>query len=479
MFQEAIMTDAGLEQICSAVLRILEKVGMMYQSRKLLAALEKAGAKVDYPQERAWLPRAMVEEVIEAARAQAPADRARPQERMAAPGLPGIGCQVAQFYLDWAEKRRRSGNRADLIRMIKLGDVLAERGSVGHSLLMTDVPAMAEPMEACALLIEYAHTPGYTYPHYAEQFDYLMEMGEILEGDKDRFLIGGVFITSPLRMCERAAEFMARRLDMGMECNAGTMACVGASVPVTMAGAIAVTAAEIIGSWAAIKAMRPDAALSSGIAAGSLDMRTGNSTFCSPEAMRLNFGVIEFFRLLCNKRIGLAGASDYCDAKFPGVAAAMEKAFKAMTVAAFTGVQPPVGQGMLESGKTLCPEQLIIERELTQHIRALAEPLEINSDTLAVDAAEEVGLGLNRSYIDCEHTFSHFREALWHPTLFDRGVWQGFEAQEAKEHEILDRAHEVVIAKIEEYSRPEVDGDKLKAVRAVVGRAKERFSQKS
>ena len=479
MFQEATMTEPDFGQIRAAVLRTLEKVGMMFQSETLLAALAKAGATVDTAQERAWLPRAMVEEVIEAAKAQAPADRASPQNHMTAPGLPGIGCQVAQFYLDWAAQERRAGSRADLIRMIKLGDVLAERSSVGHALLMTDVPAMIEPLEACALLCEYAHTPGYTYPHYAEQFDYLMEMGEIVDGDRTRFLIGGVFITSPLRLCERAAEFMARRLAMGMECNASTMACVGASVPVTMAGAIAVSAAEILGCWTAVRAMRPEATLSSGIAAGSLDMRNGNATYCSPEAMRLNFGVAEFFRRLCGKRIGIAGASDYCDSKFPGVAAAMEKAFKAMTVAAFTGVQPPAGQGMLESGKTLCPEQLIIERELTQHLQALAQPLAVDPDTLAVDTVEEVGLGLNRSYIDCDHTFAHFRAALWHPALLDRGVWQGFEAQSAKERHIVDKAHEVVVAKIEEYRRPEVDTDKLRAIRAVVDRAKADFREKS
>ena len=90
--------------------------------------------------------------------------------------------------------------------------------------------------------------------------------------------------------------------------------------------------------FAATHVMRPEANLSAGVAAGSLDMRTGNATYCSPEAMQLNFGVIEFFRRVCGKRIGLDGAYGYCDSKFPGVAAAMEKAFKAMTVAAFTGV---------------------------------------------------------------------------------------------------------------------------------------------
>jgi len=472
MFQETMMTDADVERIRDGALRTLERVGMMFQSEKLLNALEKAGAKVDGTQERAWLPRPLVEKTIEAARRQARPEEALPNERMNAPGLPSIGSQVAQFYLDWPKRERRSGNREDFIRLIQLGDVLAEGRAVSHALLMTDVPYMIEPLEAVALLAQYAHNPGYTYPHYVEQFDYLSEIGEILVGDPKRFLIGGVFITSPLRLCERAAEFMARRLEMGMDCGASSMACVGASVPVTMAGAIVVTVAEMLGCWVAMYAMRPEAHFRSGIAAGSLDMRVGNATYSSPEAMQLNFGVIEFFRRLCGKRIGLAGASDYCDAKFPGVAAAYEKAFKAMTVAAFTGVQPPVGSGMLESGKTLCPEQLILEREATQHVRALAKPLAVSDETLALDVIEQVGLGLGRNYIDCDHTFEHFRAALWHPELLDRGVWRGFDAHSNENTHILDKAHEIVEARLAEYAPPEVDADKLRAVRAVVERAR-------
>jgi len=414
----------------------------------------------------------MVAEVIEWQREHASPEKGQPPNRIGDPGLPNLGGQVAQFYLDWAKRERRPGNRADFIDLIKFGDVLHDGGTMGHSLLVTDAPAMVEPPEACALLMQYARRPGHTYPHYVEQFDYLMEMGEIWEGRKDRFLVGGIFITSPLRACERAADFMARRIEMGMDCGCGTMACAGASVPVTLAGAIVVTAAELLGVWTAIKAMRADAPLRGSVAAGSVDMRTGNATYCSPEAMLLNFGTIEFFRRLCGVRIGLAGASDYTDAKLPGLAAAMEKAFKAMTVAAFTGVQPPAGQGMLESGKTLSPEQLLIEREVTQHIRQLAKPLRVDPETLAQDTIDEVGLGIGWTYLESEHTLRNFRDALWHPTLLDRGVWQGFEIGQQREREMIDRAHETFLDMLSQYVPPEPDPDKLAAVRKVIERAK-------
>ena len=60
------------------------------------------------------------------------------------------------------------------------------------------------------------------------------------------------------------------------------------------------------------------------------------------------------------------GGGEYSDAREPGLYAALEKAYKAMTIAAFTGFHPPIGQGMLETGKTLSPAQLLIERDLSE-----------------------------------------------------------------------------------------------------------------
>jgi len=471
MFQEALMTGADAERILEGVLKTLQQTGMMIQNRDLLTALEKAGADVDCSAERARLPRQMVQDVLEVQRKSVGEEERDLPSKIQAPGLPGLGCQVAQFYFDWANRERREGRREDLVRMIKLGDVLHEDRSVGHCLLMRDVPAPVEPIEACALLLEHAHTPGHTYPHYADQFDYLMEIGEIYGGRKDRFLVGGIFITSPLRVCRRAADFMARRLQMGMECHVGTMACAGASVPVTLAGAVLVAAAEILGAWACVRAMRPEAELRAGIAAGSVDMRTGTATYCSPEAMLLNFGTAEFFRRVCGKKIGIAGASDYADAKFPGLAAAYEKAFKVMTVAAFAGSQPNVGEGMLESGKTLSPEQLMIEREVTGHVQRLANPLDASDDALGLDTIAEVASGVGQTFLNTEHTLRHFRSSLWHPLLLDRGMWQSFEVNAAREREVVNKAHEIVNETVAQYSPPDIDEAKLKAVRGVVARA--------
>jgi trimethylamine:corrinoid methyltransferase-like protein len=475
MLQECLFTDADFEKLREGVLRTLERTGMMFQNSKLLSALEESGARVDHSQERAWLPSELVEQVI--ASLGAAARDADKESMPAPPPLPTLDLQVAQLFLDWEKRERRPGNRADLIRMIQFADALHGEAGVGHCLLMQDVPPMVEPMEAIALLAEHAHRPTVTYPHYAEQFDYLAEMGEIWDGRKDRFLAGGAYVSSPLRLCKRAADFIVRRLEMGMECSTGTMATVGGNVPVTMAGAIVVASAEILGVWTAIKALRGGATLSASIAAGSVDMRTGNTTYCSPEAMRLNLGTAEFFRRLCDARIGIAGSDDYTDAKFPGLAAALQKAVKAMTVLAFTGALPPAGEGLLESGKTLSPEQLLIERDVTEQLRRVVGPIDVNLESLASQAIEKVGHGLTESYIECEHTLHHFRESLWHPALLDRTVWHGFEIEAGQDRALVDRAHKLFKHTLASYHTPDADPARLAAMKAVVARAQDRLAK--
>ncbi|HID07625.1 MAG TPA: hypothetical protein EYP10_10835 [Armatimonadetes bacterium] len=467
-----LLTDSQLEQLRDGVLHTLESVGMVFQNERILNALSRMGASIDYANETAKFPRRLVEAFIEDCQRQVAHATARKPKRFEPPPLPFMGVQVAQFYFDYECKERRAGRRQDFITMIHFADALEPGRAVGHCLLMSDIPHLIEPLEAVALLIEHAHKPGYTYPHYIEQFDYLADIGEIYCGDRNRFLIGGIFITSPLRVCKRAADFLVKKIDLGLPCGVGTMPVMGASAPVTYAGAIVVASAEIIGTWMAIRALNEGAELNAGIGAGSIDMRTGNATFCSPEAMLYNFATVEFFRKVTGKKINVAGGSDYTDARMPGLYAAFEKATKAMMVACFTGRHPGAGQGMLESGKTLSPEQLLLDREMTEMVRLFAEPIEVNAETLALDAIEQVGIGLHSSYLESEHTLKWHRSALWQPRFLDRSVWEGFERERAKEEAAVERAHATFKETLTRYQPPQVDERMLRDIHSVIERAR-------
>ena len=471
-----ILTDSDLDRLADGALSVLERAGVMYQSEVILGALEAAGAAVDRASQRARLPRRMVEETIDRQRCRAgprepPATRREPGP--ADGSLPGIQNQVAQFYYDHERGERRIGNRQDLVRMVQFGEALDQRLPVDQVLLMHEEPAPVEPLEALAVILEHTSRPGSVYPHFAEQFPYLEEIGEICEADPYRFLTGGIFMVSPLRMDRRACDYMVGMVRRKLPCGVGTQPVSGVSAPVTRAGAVVVGAAEILAGWAAATALDPELPLAWGaICSGSVDMPTGNVTFCSPESMVQDIGCVELFRRRLGGHVSVAGGSDYTSAKLPGYQAGFEKAFEAMAISAYTGGHARLGAGLLDSGKMFSPLQLLLDREFQSFLWRFAAGARVGEEEIALDPITSIGSGIGASYLDSAHTLRHYRENLWFPALMDRGVWRGEREEEHPDEKLLERARAQFQEVMSRYRSPEADQGMLARVRQVVDRAR-------
>ncbi len=464
MFQVTMLKDEHVEPLADAVLEVLEKVGVLCQNRQMLEALESAGARVDYDQERAWLPRRVVEDFVAGLRKEH--DGRLEQPAFAPPGQPGMGTQVAQLYYDYPTRQRRQGNKQDFITLIKLGDMLGNPASVGHCLLLTDVPPILEPLEAGLLLAEYAHNPAPPFAWKVEQIDYLIEMGEIL-GLENWFSWGAICFAHPLRFDRDVADKFVRRVREGYPTGLTAMPIAGLTTPVTVEGFIAVSCAEHVATWFAARAINPNVKLSGSMWGGSVDMRTGHVSYAAFDAMFYTFAAVEFLRRWTGIVIAASGA-DYCDAREPGLYAVLEKAYKAMMIAAFTGRQAGVGSGMLEEGKTLCPVQLMLERDFAGGVAHLARSIELTPENIAMETILEVGVGLETNYMQTEHTLRHFRTACWLPEFIDRSGWNGFEHEE----QILNNVQKRIDELLGQYEKPEGRQEQLEAMRQVIERAR-------
>jgi len=468
----SLFSERDLDRLADAAFDTLGRAGAMYQSETILSALEAAGAVVDRPAQVARLPRAMLESVIEHQK-----QRAAPSTPFWEPAspdgaLPGITLQVAQFYYDHERGERRPGSRSDLVRMVQFGEALDQRERVSQVLVMREEPPLVEALEAALVLLEHTARPGDVYPHFAAQFPYLEEIGDLCWGDPNHFLTGGIFMVSPMRMDRRSADYIVETSRRGLTRGVGTMPVAGVSAPVTRAGAIVVGAADILAGWAAALALDPDLPVSGGICSGSVDMATGNVSFCSPEAMIQDLGCVELFRRRFGGQVGVAGGADYTNAKFPGYQAGFEKAFEAMAISAYTGSHPHLGAGLLDSGKTFSPLQLLIDRELQAFLWHFAAGAPVDDDHLALDTITAIGSGIGSSYIEAEHTLRHYRQNLWFPALLDRGVWRGEREEERPDQRLLARAQAQFDKIMARYQPPEVDRDLLARAREIVDRAR-------
>jgi trimethylamine:corrinoid methyltransferase-like protein len=243
------------------------------------------------------------------------------------------------------------------------------------------------------------------------------------------------------------------------------------STPVTAEGFAAVSTAEFVAAWMAARGINPDVPLRGSMWPGTVDMGTGAVSYCSWDSLYYGFACVEFIRRWCGIRVPM-GASDYCDAKVPGLYAALEKAYKSAVITAFTGQPLASGSGMVEEGRTLSAVQVLLDREFASAAAHLTREFDPSPDRIALDEILQVGLGIGESHLETMHTAKRFRDSLWLPALIDRSGYAGFD----REGQILRETADRVEGLLDDYEKPEGREEQLAEMRAIVERAREEMA---
>lgn len=91
----------------------------------------------------------------------------------------------------------------------------------------------------------------------------------------------------------------------------------GLNAPVTIAGTVTLSIAEILAGWTMSYLVNPEIPVSAIVALGTLDMHTGSICFGSPEALLQDIATMQFF----GRRYGMSvwPAVNYTDCKRPGL----------------------------------------------------------------------------------------------------------------------------------------------------------------
>lgn len=465
MFARHILRDDQIEPLAEAVLDILEEVGILCQNDEIARALEAAGARADYGAERVKFPRKIIADFVDGLRAET-AGHDDWGDTLVTPGLGTVDALVSQFYFDDEAWAKRSSNKADFITITRFADALHGDQEVGHSLSLTDVPPLLEPLEAGLLLAEYAHRPQAPFAWNVRQADYLIEMGEILGLDR-WFSYGAICFAHPLRFDRDCADRFVRRARDGVSTGLTGMPVAGATTPVTVEGFIAVSSAEHVATWFAARALNPKVPLGGSMWAGSVDMRSGAVSYSAFDAMFYGFAAVEFLRRWTGMLVPV-GAGEYCEARVPGLYTALEKAYKAMVASAFTGQPLGSGYGHVDNGSAFSPVQLLLDREIAAAMQHYGRGIDPTPENIALPTITEVGVGLDTNYLEAEHTLRNFRSCLWLPRLIDRAGWTGCEGEKAACERALGKVKELLAA----YRKPEGREDQVAAMREVVARAR-------
>jgi len=289
-----------------------------------------------------------------------------------------------------------------------------------------DIPFEEQAMAAVSALVENTVKPFPFIAHDETEarqiWNYLAETAGGWEHFSAKpFALDLTGPTSPFSLKQEACRrlrFAAKR-NLPVVCYPALFP--GITGPMTLAGAVAQSAAETLAGIVVHQLERPGAPVITGSAVIPMDMRTANLAYGAPDYSLVGLAAVDYF-----EEIGVptwigAGCSDahIFDAQ------AISESGVNMFAAAMSGTAFVHNLGYLSSGKTGSLEMLVLCDELAGMVSRIGKGIQATDETLA---QEVIALhGRNGKYLTHRHTKKHVRTELWIPTLFQRfprGRWR-------------------------------------------------------
>jgi trimethylamine:corrinoid methyltransferase-like protein len=487
--QRALLRDKTLQ--------LLWDVGMKVESEELVAAMLARGCQ-EAPSGRIRIGPGLIDEMTASQRPTQESDR-RDQELHYRCGIDwahhiiwngkqdeirsrlASGLVMSAFdcgpttYYDYQSQRSVPVDTEIFIRIKQFAQATREIGYIS-TWYRQDVPQAIERIDSLILGLKHTDKLDGIEAIDPPVIKYLKEISQIITerpGDSS-YLAGSECITSPLILERRSAADIVERRRCGVHrYHVASMPTIGVSTPATLAGAVVMEAAEILGGMAACYALDPESDLSGRAIALVADMRNGNSTTSGPEPTMANLAVQELFDTWWGGHLWVeVFLSPF--AKRPGLQAVCENYYGQWRYARLLGEPtiPYPGMGTLNCGGTGCPVQFMLDLEIRQSQFALAAEIPTDDEHLAfAEICERVVR--EKDFLTSDHTLTHCRD-LWTSPLFlttspDAHGWAG------DEKAVLDKCHQLWRDNLKRYEPPQWPEDKLKALDRVLARAKREF----
>jgi trimethylamine--corrinoid protein Co-methyltransferase len=312
---------------------------------------------------------------------------------------------------------------------------------------------------------------GYTPRGVELVYEMAIEVAGGIDNLKERpFLI---FYPEPISPLVFPADVIDRLFvcaDLFMPQIQGPTIQFGATAPVTLAGAVAQGTAEALMCVVLAQLRKPGCPCSLGCNFGLFDMAAGLLSIAAPEmslALAAQAEVAQSFQL---PTWGLAGATD---AKVLDAQAGSESAFSILAQG-LAGLNLIHDVGYMSNGMVCSAAQLILGDENIGMAKHFIRGIEVNQETLAREVIEKVGPGGH--FLDQDHTYNHFKNALWMPGLMTRSAYSDWQDQGAKD--MATRIQEKLEDIVKNHEAPALPGKTLSALKSIRQKGEKELDKK-
>ncbi|MGQ0676166.1 MAG: trimethylamine methyltransferase family protein, partial [Rhodospirillales bacterium] len=446
-----------IEAIHEASLTILEEIGMDFLDPDARELARSAGARVEAGTNRVRFDRGLILEKIKLAPAEFTLHARNPAHSLRFGGDNVIFAQVASApNCSDADKGRRPGSQEDFRNLVKLAqsfNVIHMTG--GYPVEPVDLHASIRHLDCLGDLAKLTDKAFHAYSLGRQRNRDAIEIARIARGatseqlDHEPSLISVINSSSPLRLDAPMLQGIMEMSARGQVIIMTPFTLAGAMAPVTVAGALAQQNAEALAGIAFTQIVRPGAPVVYGGFTSNVDMKSGAPAFGTPEYMK---AAMVGGQLARRYRLPYR-TSNTCAANTLDAQAAYESVFSLWGAVMGGGNFILHSAGWMEGGLTASFEKTIVDVDLLQMVASFLEPLDVNSDTLALDAMREVGPGGH--YFGAAHTQARFKTAFYAPLISD---WRNFESwREAGSPTAAEKANRLWKEALARYQRPPMD----------------------
>jgi trimethylamine--corrinoid protein Co-methyltransferase len=392
----SLLSPASCEEIHQRTLDVLWRTGVKYASPKAVAVLRSAGAKVDDETNIAHLPARLVEEALRLAPKEcvlAGRDPARDAHLGSGENhvsLDGTGAAT----LDYRTGVRRPSTQQDLAEAVKIGDFLPEVGVMWGAVSANDAPPNVQVLTELSVQLRNTGKHIQAEAQRPEEVPYITDLLRAAADDgqwhPERPIFSIVYCpVSPLQHEREMSEAAMLLAPLKVPLAVYSLALSGATAPMTLAGAMLQTNAEILSALVLFELVQAGAPIIYVADCGVLDMRAGIYACAGPEAILMSIGLTEMARFY---GLPVAGTGFSSDAKEITMLTGLDGGMSALATM-LARVDLLYGIGMLDAAQLLYLPKMVLDAEVVRVCRRVLDGVAIDDEHLAAELIHEVGPG--------------------------------------------------------------------------------------
>jgi len=431
------LSESQLEELHSATIEVLERVGTRVDHSEALQLLKEAGCIVEG--RVAKIPGWLVEECIRLAPkrvtlANRKGERCIYLEKNRSYFGPGSDLP---FTIDMESGKRRKVIKDDIIKAARLVDYLPHLDFVMSYGIPSDVPPEENELHQFEAMLTNSVKPIVFTSLTSENTQKIIDMAAAVVGDYTRLKERPIMALytepiSPLVHTQEGVAKMFTCIDHGIPVIYTPGVVAGGTTPVTKAGTIVQMNAESLAGLVMAQLKKKGSPVVIGGGATPLDMMTSATLYGAPDT-QMNFcAMTELSRFYEIPNFTEAGCSN---APVPDAQAGMEASI-GILMSQLSGANLVHDVGYLDGGKTGTLPFLVMCNEFIDASRHIGRGTRVDDNTLAVDEIEKIGPA--GQYISSRHTAHNFRNEIWISGIFNREMWDNWEQQGSKD--LLEKA---------------------------------------